>query len=302
MWQSLLNFKMIFFSILIDALPFILISVIVSSFLYNFISETLIQKMLPANKIYSILLACFLGAIFPICDCGMVPIVKKLIQKGVPAYSAIAFMLAAPIMNPLTIFSTFYAFNSWEIALVRVTTALFVAYNAAWIISKSFKQTVLKNALTISQHDSSCCCHMHTVLPTTLIGKVLVFVYDASNEFFEMGRFLVLGSFLSTIAQLCIPHATLLNIGHNPFFSVIVMILFAFLISVCSSADAFIAASFISSFSTEALIAFTVFGPMIDIKNTLMLLHTFRTKFVVFLITIVFILTFLGSYIMTNLF
>jgi len=302
MWQSLLNFKMIFLSILIDALPFILISVIVSSFLHNFISEKLIQKVLPKNKIYSILLACFLGVIFPICDCGTVPIVKKLIQKGVPTYSAIAFMLAAPIMNPLVIFSTFYAFNSWEIALVRVTTAFFVAYIAAWIISKSFKKTVLKNEFITSEHNSLCCGHTHSTLPTTFIGKWLAFFYDASNEFFEMGRFLVFGSFLSTIAQLCIPHATLLNIGHNPFFSVIAMILFAFLISVCSSADAFIAASFISSFSTESLIAFTVFGPMIDIKNTLMLLHTFRTNFVLFLITIVFLLTFLGSYIMTNLF
>ncbi len=298
MWQNLSNFKVIFLGILIDALPFILVSVLVSSILHNFISEKIIQESLPTKKSYNILLACCLGVIFPACDCGMVPIVRRLVQKGVPLYSAIAFLLSAPIINPVVAFSTFYAFNSLEIAFFRLFIAFFVASGTSLFIDRLFKQVPLSSINPAVSHGCECHSHSHDHnYEKAWKEKLLSVADDACSEFFEMGKFLILGSAIGAAVQTFLPREFLLAIGHSPLLSVMVMILFAFTISVCSSADAFIASSFISSFSTQSLLAFMVFGPMIDIKNLFMLLHTFPLRFVITLITIVVLLCLLGSYI-----
>ncbi|MBP2661109.1 MAG: Protein of unknown function transrane, partial [Firmicutes bacterium] len=100
-WNHVINFKVILLSIVIESFPFLLMSVIVSALLNNFVSENTIRNMIPQSNIRSIFMACFLGILFPVCDCGMVPIVRRLILKGVPLPAAIAFMLAAPIVNPV---------------------------------------------------------------------------------------------------------------------------------------------------------------------------------------------------------
>lgn len=306
-WQVILNFKTIFLGIIIEALPFILISVIVSSVLHNFVSEELIQRVLPKDKMSSIVLSCLLGMIFPACDCGMVPIVRRLVMKGVPLYCAVAFMLSAPIINPVVATATAYAFNSVEMAVTRLGIAFLIAYITAALVSESFEGTELKDVQANHAHDHEhhhgcgCACHSHAKHKETLREKFLSVLDDACSEFFEMGKYLIIGSFLGAVAQTFIPRATLLTVGHEPFLSIIVMMFFAFSISVCSTADAFIASSFNTSFTTGSLVAFMVFGPMIDIKNILMLLHAFRLRFVVFLVTIVSLLCALGTYLFINL-
>lgn len=304
-WQVILNFKTIFLGIIIEALPFILISVIVSSVLHNFVSEELIQRVLPKDKMASIVLSCLLGTIFPACDCGMVPIVRRLVMKGVPLYCAVAFMLSAPIINPVVATATAFAFNSVEMAVARLGIAFLIAYISAALVSESFEGTELKDVQAIHDHEHhhgcGCACHSHTEHKVTLSEKFLSVLDDACNEFFEMGKYLIIGSFLGAVAQTFIPRAALLTVGHEPFLSIIVMMFFAFSISVCSTADAFIASSFNTSFTTGSLVAFMVFGPMIDIKNILMLLHAFRLRFVVFLVTIVSLLCVLGTYLFINL-
>lgn len=301
-WQIIINFKTIFLGIIIEALPFILISVIVSSLLHNFVSEELIRKVLPKDKTSSIALACLLGMIFPACDCGMVPIVRRLVGKGVPLHSAVAFMLSAPIINPVVATATSYAFNSSEMALSRLSIAFLVAFSAGWITSKLFRGMELNDTLPIHNHSCGCTCHAQSEHKVMWREKLFNVLDDACNEFFEMGKYLIIGSFLGAAAQTLIPRVLLLNVGHEPFLSIIVMMLFAFAISVCSSADAFIASSFSTSFTTGSLVAFMVFGPMIDIKNTLMLLHAFRLRFVIFLVTIVSLLCALASYLLINVF
>lgn len=302
-WQVILNFKTIFLGIIIEALPFILISVIVSSILHNFVSEELIQKVLPKDKMASIVLSCLLGTIFPACDCGMIPIVRRLVMKGVPLYCAVAFMLSAPIINPVVATATAYAFNSVEMAVARLGIAFFIAYITAALVSETFTGTELKEVPSNHEHHHGCgcACHSHIEHKATLREKFLLVLDDACNEFFEMGKYLIIGSFLGAVAQTFIPRATLLTVGHEPFLSIVVMMFFAFSISVCSTADAFIASSFNTSFTTGSLVAFMVFGPMIDIKNILMLLHAFRLRFVVFLVTIVSLLCVLGTYVFINL-
>lgn len=299
-WQVILNFKTIFLGIIIEALPFILISVVVSSVLHNFVSEELIQRVLPKDKMASIVLSCLIGIVFPACDCGMVPIVRRLVRKGVPLYCAVAFMLSTPIINPIVAVATAYAFNSIEMAIARLGIAFLVAYISAALVSEAFAGTELKDEQADDGHDhhhgGCCACHAHSEQRVTASGKFLRVLDDACSEFFEMGKYLIIGSFLGAIAQTFIPRATLLSVGHEPVLSIFVMMVFAFLISVCSTADAFIASSFNTSFTPGSLVAFMVFGPMIDIKNIFMLLHAFRLRFVIFLVTIVSILCAFATY------
>lgn len=282
-WNDLINFKIILLSIVIEAFPFMLLSVIVSALLNNFVSEHTIQKIIPKNIFFSILMPCLLGGIFPVCDCGMVPIVRRLVLKGVPLSSAIAFMLAAPIVNPVVGAATAFAFKAnASVVLLRLGTAFLIALVTGFFIQLIFNGTQLKK--TSPGHGHHCCGHTaddHQPAETSGADKLFNTLRDASNEFFEMGRYLVMGAMFGALSQIILPRNILTAIGQDPLLSISVMMLFAFFISVCSAADAFIASSFNTIFPLGSLVAFMVFGPMIDLKNLLMLLHTFRLRFVV---------------------
>jgi hypothetical protein len=212
-----------------------------------------------------------------------------LISKGVPLYSAVAFMLAAPIINPVVASSTALAFpNNHSMVWLRLGLAFLVAYLTGLFLSFFVKGNQVNPAENESRECG--CAHERVDISRSITAKIGNTVLNAGDEFFEMGKYLVIGAFPGALAQTLIPRQILLGIGHQPLFSAIVMVVFAFGISVCSSADAFIAASFASSFNRGALLAFMVFGPMVDVKNTLMMLNAFKPRFVMMLIMIIFFL------------
>jgi len=139
-------------SIIIEALPFILIGVFVSAILQNFVSELTIHKILPRNRISNIILASFLGIIFPICECGIVPVTRRLVIKGFPLYSAVTFMLAAPIINPVVASSTAVAFSANpKMVWFRLGLAFFVSFVTGLLLSFWFDNSELKWG-TIQNH------------------------------------------------------------------------------------------------------------------------------------------------------
>lgn len=290
-------------SIVIEALPFMLLSVIVSALLNNFVSENTIHSVIPKNIFFSILIACFLGGIFPVCDCGMIPIVRRLVLKGVPLPAAIAFMLAAPIVNPVVGAATAFAFRAnSSVILLRLGTAFFVALCTGLLINACFRGNQLKADSPANDHTHGYCGHTtNDHHHYSLAAKFINTVRDASNEFFEMGRYLVMGAMFGALSQIIIPREMLTAVGQSSLLSIGAMMLFAFFISVCSAADAFIASSFNTIFPIGSLIAFMVFGPMIDLKNLLMLLHTFKIRFVLSLTVIVTILCAGAGYIINNI-
>lgn len=300
-WNDLLNVKMIFLSIVIEALPFILIGVFVSALINQLVSEQLLAKLLPKNKLYSVIPACFIGVILPVCDCGIVPIARRLIKKGVPLPAAIAFMLAAPIINPVVASATSFAFNSPAIMWLRLGMALFVASSAAICLGYIFRGAELRSHSALHHHDYSCECSHAAHSHPALYERGLNVLTDSCNEFFEMGRYLIFGALLSALAQTFIPHTILTGVGQDPVLSIAVMMGFAFFVSVCSTSDAFIAASFNGSFTIASLLSFMTFGPMIDLKNTFMLCHTFRPRLVLSLILVTSLLCFISSYLLNIL-
>ncbi len=295
--QEMANFKVVFLGIVLEALPFILIGVVVSALLETFVSEEFIYKILPKNRYASISLACCLGIIFPICECGIVPVARRLVSKGVPLYSAIAFMLAAPIINPVVISSTTVAFsNNHVMVWTRIGAAFLVSFLAALILSFVFQGKQLN---TNDNESFGACCHNHGCDHEAVIfgAKIWRTLQASCDEFFEMGKYLIIGAFLGALAQTFIPRTLLLGVGQDQLLSILIMLVFAFVVSVCSSADAFIAASFMNSFSPGALLAFMVMGPMIDVKNTLMLFKAFKSRFVLFMIPTVIMLVIGAAYI-----
>jgi uncharacterized membrane protein YraQ (UPF0718 family) len=296
-WNDLLNVKMIFLSIIIEALPFILIGVFVSALINQLVSEQLLAKLLPKNKLYSIIPACFIGVLFPVCDCGIVPIARRLIHKGVPMPAAIAFMLTAPIVNPVVASATAFAFNS-SIMWLRLGMALLVAICTAVWLGYIFRSSELRSQAALHYYSGGCHgSHSHPAL----FDRCLNILTDSCNEFFEMGRYLILGALLSSIAQTFIPHTTITGVGQDPILSIASMMVFAFFVSICSTSDAFIAASFNGTFTIASLLSFMTFGPMIDLKNTFMLCHTFRLRFVLSLILITSLLCFVSAYVLNIL-
>jgi uncharacterized protein len=277
----------IFISILIEALPFVILGVLISGIIQMFVSEEMVARMMPKNPFLAVLFSIFLGALFPACECGIVPIVKRLVQKGVPIHAGIAFMLTGPIINPVVLFSTFIAFGSdWKIVFFRALGAVIVSLTVGLAIAFFFKGNPLLDRVQTHHHNSA---------KLSFPKKIWQTLEHAVEEFFSMGKFLILGSLIAATVQTFVQTSTLVSIGQGPVSSSLVMMTLAFILSLCSEADAFIASSFRTTFSTGSLIAFLVFGPMLDIKNLLMMLGTFRKRLVLLIITTVSIVVFLYS-------
>ncbi|MFP3669495.1 permease [Priestia sp. SIMBA_032] len=279
MSSSLLQMNTIFISILIEALPFILLGVIISGIIQIFVTDEMMAKAIPKNKFGAIVLASVIGALFPACECGIVPITRRLMAKGVPLYAAIPFMLTGPIINPVVLFATFVAFgNDWKIMIERGVVAFLVSLIVGLILAFQFKTPQVKNEL-----------HLHTA-PKKMSEKIGEALKHTIDEFFSVGKFVIIGGLIAAAMQTYVKTSTLMALGHGTVSSNVVMMGLSYILSLCSSADAFIASSFRSTFNDSAIIAFLVFGPMFDIKNTLMMLSQFKTKFVFSLFAYVFIL------------
>lgn len=286
--QSFLQLNSIFISILIESIPFVLIGVFISGFIQMFVTEEMIAKIIPKNRFLAVIYATILGSLFPACECGIIPIVRRLLLKGVPLHAGIAFMLTGPIINPIVLFSTFVAFgNKWDIMFYRGILAFIVALLVGILISYHFKDNQLLKQMATKVHQH----HIKQSFFKKLVGTMR----HAVDEFFSVGKFLIIGSFIAASMQTYIKTSTLLTIGQNELTSSLVMMGLAFVLSLCSEADAFIASSFTSTFSVNSIIAFLVFGPMVDIKNTFMMLAVFKKRFVILLIFYITILVLTGS-------
>lgn len=286
---SLLNLNTIFLSILIEALPFVLIGVLIAGMIQIFVTEEHIQRWIPKNKVMAVIMSCIVGALFPACECGIVPIVRRLISKGVPIHAAMGFMLTGPLINPIVIASTYMAFgNDFKIAGLRMGLGFLIAIMVSLAVSLLFKGDQLKASISMgSSH-----FHTHTE-KESFSNRFWSMLTHSIDEFFDMAKFLVMGAFLAAFVQTYMPAKALLETGDGPVTSLLVMMGLAYVLSLCSEADAFIGASFRSIFPTSSILGFLIFGPMIDLKNTLMMLSVFRYKFVIGMLALVISMVFI---------
>ncbi|WP_416149628.1 permease [Salipaludibacillus sp. HK11] len=296
--NALINVNTIFLSIVIEAIPFILLGVFISALIQMYVSEETIKRFLPKNAIVALVPAAMLGAIIPLCECAIVPVVRRLIKKGMPMHVGVVFLVAAPILNPVVFASTYFAFrNNPTILYSRMGLAFVLSIIIGAILYRLFKRS--PNQLRHTANMSLASHHVHSegIQPTqrnvSLFTRVRDMLYHAVDEFFMMGKYLILGAFIAALFQTFLDRSLLETIGSNEYSSTLVMMVFAYLLSLCSEADAFVASSFGNQFTDQSLVAFLVYGPMLDLKNTFMLFAFFKARFVIaFMITVTFVVFF----------
>lgn len=287
----------IFLGIFIEALPFLLAGVLASSAIHLFVSPEQIQRFSPRSPFLAALAGALLGLAFPVCECGSIPTTRRMLSKGAPLPLGIAFVLAAPVINPVVIISTWVAFGGrLDIVLGRIGLTALFAVIIALVLGRRAGPGILATA-PAHGHDHE---HHHHHHGPGEQGKLRSLLEHAVSEFFEMGRYLVIGALIAATLQIIIPREALLALGEGPFISALTLICLAFVLSICSTVDAFVALAFVNTFPTGALLAFLVFGPMVDIKSVLMFTTTFSRRTVILIVLLALFLS-LGAGTLINI-
>lgn len=277
--DSVLQWFAIFISIIIEALPFVWLGTILSGIIEVFITPDIVNKFLPKNKFLRVLFGTFVGFVFPSCECGIIPIINRFLEKKVPSYTAVPFLATAPIINPIVLFATYSAFgNSIRFLILRFVGATIVAIALGVMLAFLVDDNILKEDAKPT--------HFHDYSDKKWYQKIFLALAHAIDEFFDTGRYLVFGTLIASAMQIYLPTRVLTTIGHSPITAILVMMLLAFILSLCSEADAFIGASLLSTFGIAPVMAFLLIGPMIDIKNLMMMVNSFKTRFIVQFISV----------------
>ncbi len=293
--QRLQTFVTIFLGLFIEAAPFLLAGSIVSGFIAIFVDQGMLDRFLPRRALPAVLSGAALGMVFPVCECGVVPVTRRLYEKGLPMSIGIAFLLAAPVINPVVIVSTYAAFGWGPVLWGRIGVSFAVAAVVGLVFHMARPHEMLLPA--VNEAHAEACDHPHhghaPGASTPLGDRVRLALNTAGDDFIDMGRYLIIGAMLAAGMQTLVPQAALLAVGQGPVTSVLAMQALAFVLSVCSTVDAFLALAFSSAFTTGSILAFLTFGPMVDIKSSLMFLGVFQRRIVVYLIILPLLLTLL---------
>lgn len=283
---------------MLEAAPFLLLGSLIGSLIEVYAPEDLFRRLLPRSRPLQVFYGMFAGLVLPTCECGVVPIARKLMLRGVPPQTAIPFMLAAPVVNPVVLASTWVAFQGDTLMLLgRVLLVLAPAAIMGWALYGADTQTALRGGPHMHDHDHAhhdhgpaCACgcaqeHAHGK------SRPMAALTHTAAEFMAMLKFLVLGALVASAFKTFTPAGVLEAFSGNIFLSVPAMMLLAVLLSVCSEADAFVAASFVS-FPAAAKLSFVSLGPMLDLKLIPMFLAVFhrRLAYAVMLVPAVVIL------------
>lgn len=254
----------IFVSIVVQALPFLVLGVVLSGAIAAFVPASFWKKALPKNPALAVPVAGAAGAVLPGCECASVPVANGLMSRGVAPAAALAFLLSAPAINPIVLASTFVAFPGEPMMVVaRFIASLATAVIMGWLWLRFGKAQWLR----IGPRD-----HLVGANPWH------TFRLTATHDFLHAGGFLVIGGLFAAALNVLVPQQWLAAVADHPILSVLVLAGLAVLLSICSEADAFVAAS-LTEFSLTAKLAFLVVGPMVDLKLISLQAGTFSGKF-----------------------
>ena len=303
-------------AVFLEASPFLLLGALLSSVFEVFLPQDRIEKYLPNGLLLGLLFGLSAGILIPTCECGVVSIVRRLLKKGVPPHVALTYMLSAPVINPLTIAATYIAFrgNMWMV-LGRIGIVAACASCLGLALARTDPVLLLRGSETEPvpcdhgrigyspadmnhlphihldvAHGCGCCC----AVPQ---GSRLVQVFQhTASEFLDMGTYLILGALAVGFFRASLYQEWLAFFQNNVFLAIGIMMLLAFFLSICSQADAFVAASFVT-FSSVAQLSFVTLGPMVDLKLVAMYGAVFRKRIaltiIVVPITLIYILSLL---------
>jgi uncharacterized membrane protein YraQ (UPF0718 family) len=283
---GLQNFLLVFNSLMIEAAPFVLLGALVSAAIEVFVPPTAFERLARLPAPLQLPAAGLAGLAFPVCECGSVPVARRLAAKGLSPAAAVTFMLAAPILNPIVLISTVVAYRGRDVmvpmVMGRAVLGLVAAMAVGWVIGGRAPGSILKPRPE-DEHD-------HGEDRT----RSARFFGHLAGDFSFMARFLVLGAAVAAAMQTFVPQSVLGAIANTPIVNLAAMMALAFVLSLCSESDAFVAASFVQ-FGPASQLAFLVFGPMVDTKLGFLYSATFTRGFFRTVVVIVAGVTLVGT-------
>ncbi|MBA2425897.1 MAG: permease [Actinobacteria bacterium] len=303
---ALANFRIIFGSLLLQAIPLVMMGAFVAALIGTFVPASAFARLSRLPEPLQIPAAGIAGFAFPVCECGSVPVARRLVARGLIPSAAVTFMLAAPILNPIVIVSTSIAYRGrdifWPMVLGRAGLGFVAAMVVGWVIGGRAREGFLRqvanddlSACGSHEDASSCNCevghdcdhHEHEPRWKTFCGYL-------AGDFAYMGRFLIFGAAVAAALQTLIPQSVLDSVANTPIVSLVTMMALAFALSLCSESDAFVAASFVQ-FGVGPQLAFLVFGPMMDAKLAFLYNATFSKGFLKTVLSVVTVVTLVGT-------
>jgi uncharacterized membrane protein YraQ (UPF0718 family) len=270
-------------SVVLESFPFVILGILLSIVVQVWLPSGAMRAWLPKNQHLRRFYISFLGVLLPVCECGNLPVARGLVAQGFTVAESVTFLLAAPILNPVTLITTHQAFpTDTRLLIARAVGALLIANLIGWVFSKEkhanrlLNATFLASCKVIDNHDHG-----------RLERSIDLFTQEMTNIL----PALFVGSIIAGTIQVVVPRSTLLSLGANPIISILAMIVLAFIVSICSNVDAFFALAFSTTFTAGAMVSFLVFGPMIDIKMLTLMRTTYKIVALVRITVLVLLLT-----------
>lgn len=319
-----------FLSILLEGAPFILLGALISGVIDAWLPSGAMDRLLPKRAFPAILMSGLLGIIFPVCECAIVPVIRRLVQKGLPLGCAMTYMLAAPIVNPIVALSTWTAFTGRDPLLMmgsRVTMGYVIAVLAGLVISRFAAASVLKERVLAGIAPSAAAkvsgaregenpaaaggdnnllggtagAAAVPVAPRTDHGARFVqAMRTAQRDFLDVALYFVIGVAIASILKTQVFYRPALQEGMtvvagNHWIASPVLMITAFVLSLCSTTDAFIIAAD-NLFPAVAKLAFLVFGPMMDLKLIFLYSTVLKPRAVALLLVSLFLAVYAASF------
>ncbi|WP_328502180.1 permease [Streptomyces sp. NBC_00457] len=270
----------VFVAVVVQALPFLVLGVLLSAAIAVFVPPSFFARALPKRPALAVPVAGAAGAVLPGCECASVPVAGALVRRGVTPAAALAFLLSAPAINPIVLTATAVAFpGNPEMVLARFVASLLVACAMGWLWLRLGRADWLRPPARSSYDGQS---------------KGAAFWGSVRHDVMHAGGFLVLGAMAAATLKAVVPETWLRAAADNPVIAVLALAALAVLLSICSEADAFVAAS-LTQFSLTARLAFLVVGPMVDLKLFAMQAGTFGRDFALRFAPATFVLAVLVS-------
>lgn len=263
------DFLTFLISIVVEALPFVVLGIMISVAVQVWLPEGWLLRRLPKPRWARQVTISLLGVFVPVCECGNVPLARGLLAQGLSVSESLVFLLAAPVLNPVTIITTQQAFANDPVVLAgRMAGGFVIANVAGWVFMRHRRDELLQPDFIKTCQISR---HIHE---RRWVRSLELFRHEASH----MLPALLFGAAAAALVQVAVPREILLILGSNPAWSIAAMLALAFVISICSNVDAFFALAFKDTFAAGSLVSFLVFGPMIDIKLLSLMRTTYQPK------------------------
>jgi uncharacterized protein len=310
------NLILVFTSIIYEALPFVVLGVVIAGLLEEFVPQQAIAKVIPSSRVLAIGMGGLLGVVFPMCECGIIVVMRRLLRKGLPLSVCVAYMLAGPIINVVVLTSTYVAFNPPDpdfqilggplnVVLLRAGLGYLTACGAALLVERQYRlygNELLHPSITRALRAAEENDRQNTNEPRSWKQRIANITETALHDFVDIMVFLILGAGLAAAGRVVLQQSDLAaTIQSQPALAILIMMGIAVLFCLCSEADAFVAANFQAFWPPASKLAFLVLGPMFDIKLYLMYRLVFRPRLILTIVSAVvvqvFVYTLLVHYI-----